>query len=192
LILSPGIFCGVSLGEQLQQLEAQKQQKEKELARLKGMEKMIENDIATTKALMAQSVVNTVPKIGYMKANAQGFVTPSTGIVHSPTQNWTLDTVRLRKTYEQSKLYTTDEINTIITYHKAYVQNQGFTAGCSEFLAKMAEGTAQLRSIQKYISRKQDEIDELDNLIQGINRPPANVPGTGGDGGADGGGSGSY
>jgi septal ring factor EnvC (AmiA/AmiB activator) len=175
------------IGENMKQLEADKAKKEKELKNLEKLEEIVDNEIGTAKAEMAQNMNNTVQKVGHSKANPDGLVTTSGGIVHSPSKHWKLNVNNLRKEYENAGIYTPDEIDVIVEFHKSYVANQGFTAGIAEQLAKVAEATAQKRTIQKYIARKKQEIDELENAIRGTSSGDG-----GGGGGSGGGGSGGY
>ena len=188
-IASPQLLCASAIGEHMENLEKQKKQKQVELARLEELAKIIQDEIGTTKAQMAQNAMNTAPKIGYQKTNAQGLVTTTGGIVHGPSKHWVLDLDALRKEYEQADIYTPSEITAIIEYHKAYVQNKGFTAECSEYMAKMAESNAQLRTIKKYIERKKAEIKEIENALTGSSSSSSSG---GSGGGNDGGGGGGY
>jgi hypothetical protein len=160
-----------------QQMEASKAQKEKELSNLEGLAKIVADEIATARAEMAQNMSTTVQKVGKSKANPEGLVTTDGGVMHSPSQHWKLDVKKLRQEYQNKDIYTKDEIETIVEFHQSYVQNQGFTAGIAEQLAKVAEGKAQQRTLQKYISKKKQEIKDLENAPQG------NDSGGGGGGG---------
>ena len=168
-------------------MEKTKAKKLKELSRLEELEKIVANEIATAKAEMAQNMSNTVQNVGKSKASPEGLVTTSGGVVHSPKQHWELDVDKLRQEYENAGIYTQDEIDTIVEFHKAYVKNRGFTAGIAEQLARVAEAKAQQRTIQKYIAVKKQEITELENALQGSS-PDANPA----DGGGGGGGAGGY
>jgi hypothetical protein len=176
------------IGEHMQDMETQKAKKEKELKNLEDLEKVVADQIAEAKAEMAQNMLSTMEKVGRTKTTPDGLVTTGGGIMHSPSQHWKLDVNRLRKEYESAGIYKPEEIDTIIEFHKSYVQNQGFTAGIAEQLAKVAEATAQQRTIQKYISRKKQEIQELENAIQGS----SGVGNDGGGGGSGGGSGGGY
>lgn len=176
------------LGEHFKNLEAEKSKKEKELKRLEDLAKAVENEIGSAKAEMAKNMMSTVEQVGRSKANPEGLVMTGGGIMHSPSKHWKLDAKKLRKQYEQAGIYKPEEIDVIIEFHKSYVQNQGFTAGIAEQLAKVAEATAQKRTIEKYISRKKDEIDELDNAIRGTTSDGGGSDGGGGGGGGSGGG----
>lgn len=184
-------FSGAStIGEHMAKLEADKKKKEKQLENLKQLENILENEIGKIKARIAHSAMNTAPKIGRTKANAQGFVTATGGITHSPNQRWTLDADKLRKEYENAGIYTSEEIDTIVTFHESYNQNQGFTAECTEILSQWAEAEAQLRTIKKYIERKEQEIQEVENAIRGPSASGTGAGAGGGSGGSGGGGGG--
>ncbi len=183
----PFAVQAISIGEHKQQMETDKKKKEKELSHLEDLGKMVADEIAVAKAEMAQSMSDTVQKVGKSKTSPDGLVTTTGGIVHSPKERWVLDVKKLRKEYENAGIYTKDEIDTIVEFHEAYVSNKGFTAGIAEQLAKVAEGKAQQRAIQKYIDRKKQEIQEIEKALQGS----ASDGGGGGGGGSDGGGGGS-
>ena len=185
----PQVAQASKIGEHMEQMEADKAKKEKELKNLEQLENIVANEIGAAKAEMAQNMTNTVQHLGHSKANPEGLVTTSGGVVHSPSKHWKLNVKSLRKEYENAGIYTPDEIETIVEFHKSYVANQGFTAGIAEQLAKVAEATAQQRTIQKYITRKKQEIHELENAIRGTSSGDG---GGGGDGGSGGGGSGGY
>jgi predicted nucleic acid-binding Zn-ribbon protein len=179
----PNMLRADSIGEHMQQMEKDKNRKQKELSRLEELEKIIADEIGTAKAEMAQSMSDTVQKIGKTKKSPDGLVTTAGGIVHSPKQHWELDVEGLRKEYKNAGIYTEDEIDTIVEFHEAYIKNKGFTAGIAEQLAKVAEGKAQQRAIQKYISRKKQEIRDLENALQGNSSSNPSSDGGGGGGG---------
>ena len=185
----PQVVQASKIGENMKQLEVDKAKKEKELKNLEKLEEMVANEIGVAKAEMAQNMTSTVQKVGHSKANPDGLVTTSGGIVHRPSKHWKLNVQNLRKEYENAGIYTPDEIDVIVEFHQSYVANQGFTAGIAEQLAKVAEGKAQQRTIQKYIARKKQEIHDLENAIRGTSSGDG---GGGGDGGSGGGGSGGY
>jgi hypothetical protein len=186
----PQVVQASKIGEHMAQLKADKAKKEKELKNLEKLEEIVANQIGTAKAEMAQNMTNTVQQVGHSKANPEGLVTTSGGIVHSPSKHWKLNIKSLRKEYENAGIYTPDEIDVIVEFHQSYVANQGFTAGIAEQLAKVAEGKAQQRTIQKYIARKKQEIAELENAMQGTSTGDGG--GGGGSGSGSGGGSGGY
>ncbi len=155
------------IGQHMSDLEAQKQKKAKELQNLKNLKKIVNDQIATAKAEMAQNMTSTVEKVGRVKADPNGLVTTAGGVSHSPSKHWKMNFENLRKEYENAGIYKPDEIDTIIEFHKSYVQNQGFTAGIAEQLAQVAEATAQKRTIEGYIERKEKEIAEVENAIKG-------------------------
>lgn len=179
-----------SIGQHMQKVETDKKKKEKELQNLEALKEIVANEIAVNKAEMAQNMSNTVQQVGKSKSDPNGLVTTAGGIVHGPSQHWVLDVKKLRKEYEQAGIYTASEIDVIVGYHEAYVQNQGFTGGIAEQLAKIAEATAQKRTIEKYIDRKKKEIRELDNTLRGSSAASGN--GDGGGGGGGGGNGGGY
>lgn len=190
VLFDHGVVQAVGLGEHMQEMEKTKEKKLKELSRLEELEKIVADEIASAKAEMAQNMSNTVQNVGRSKKNPEGLVTTTGGVVHSPKQNWVLDKERLRKEYENTGIYTADEIDTIVEFHDAYTQNRGFTAGIAEQLARVAEAKAQQRTIQKYIAVKKQEIRELENALQGSSSGTVSSGGSGGDGGGGGGGGG--
>lgn len=169
LVTASGTYGITSdLGQHIQNLENRKKEAQKSLERLHAMKKVIEDEIGTIFAEIGLSGMDTIPKIGYLKTHAQGFVSaPSGWIVHSPGRHWVLDTDKLRKEYEQAGFYTPEEIDQIVSYHQAYVQNHGFTDTYSEQFAKLAEAKAQLRKINQFIERKEKELQEIELAIKG-------------------------
>ncbi len=188
LVPCPQMVQASKIGEHMDQLEVDKAKKEKELKNLEKLEEIVANQIGAAKAEMAQNMTNTVQQVGHSKADPNGLVTTSGGIVHGPSKHWKLNTKKLRKEYENAGIYTPDEIDVIVEFHQSYVANQGFTAGIAEQLAKVAEAKAQQRTIQKYIARKKQEIHDLENAIQGT----SSGDGDDGSGGGGGGGGGGY
>ncbi|MFZ7128040.1 MAG: hypothetical protein ACOWWM_17920 [Desulfobacterales bacterium] len=184
LVLGSTDLRAASIADAAQQLENSRKQKEKELKNLQELENIIESEIGTAKAQLAQSVTSTVPKIGKVKSDPSGLVTIAGPVTHRPNGGWTLDANKLRKEYELAGIYTKDEIDDIVGFHESYNQNQGFTTEIAEHLAKIAEGKAQQRTLQKYIERKKQEIREIENALTG----PSPDEGGGGDGGGGGGG----
>jgi len=181
------------IGEHMQKIEKEKAKKDKELKNLEQLEEIVANEIATAKAEMAKAMSSTIEQVGKSKANPEGLVTTSGGVTHSPSQHWVLDVKKLRSEYEQAGIYTKDEIDVIVEFHQSYVTNQGFTAGIAEQLAKIAEATAQKRTIGKYIAVKKQEIRDLENAMKGSSSSDvSNGGGNGGDGGGGGGGGGGY
>lgn len=178
--------CGLQasvISEHTQQMEKTKAKKMKELSRLEELENIVANEIGTAKAEMAQNMSNTVQNVGKSKVSPEGLVTTSGGVVHSPKQDWVLDADKLRQEYKNAGIYTQDEIDTIVEFHKAYVKNRGFTAGIAEQLARVAEAKAQQRTIQKYIALKKQEIQQLENALQGSSPDASSAASEGGGGG---------
>lgn len=189
LLMGSAAAGAAELGEKMADLDSQVKKKTKELANLQELHKIVEDEIGTIKAQIGQSGSSQAAKIGPNK-DPGGFVTTAGGVTHGWSKHWVLDKQKLRKEYEAAGIYTPDEIDSIVEYHEAYVQNQGFTAECSENLAKLAECAAQKRAIEKYIERKQAEIRELELAGQGTTSDE--VMGAGGGGSDGGGGGGGY
>jgi len=170
-------------GQHMKMMEEKKAKKQKELKNLEKLEEIVGNQVASAKAEMAKNMMSTMEKVGRVKTDPNGLVMTGGGIMHSPSKRWKLNVQRLRKEYENAGIYTPDEINDIVDFHQSYVENQGFTAGISEQLAKVAEAKAQQRTIQKYIARKIKEIEELESALNGLS---SGGGGSGSGGGGDG------
>ena len=183
VLFDPSGLQASVIGEHMQQMEKTKAQKMKELSRLEALENIVANEIGTAKAEMAQNMSNNVQQVGKSKVSPEGLVMTSNGVVHTPKQDWELNVDKLRQEYKNAGIYTQDEIDTIVEFHKAYVKNRGFTAGIAEQLARVAEAKAQQRTIQKYIALKKQEIEQLENALQGSSPDASSAASEGGGGG---------